>query len=224
MLVKSNNANFELYARFSNYKTFRPFYNFLCEVCERLRYKGFTYSVGKAKINVENKRKINLKWIMVRLIWLYSLPPYRPRPPLDVLSVSDHAVECSSLIKNIGVSFEESLSFVPHITATCKAAFFHLRNISRIRKFLTEDAAKTIIHSLVTSKLDYCNSILYGQPKYAIGILQYVQNCAARIIYQCKKYEHVTPLFKSLHWLHIEQRVKFKILVITFKHHHIMLT
>jgi hypothetical protein len=61
MLVKSNNANFELYARFSNYKTFRPFYNFLCEVCERLRYKGFTYSVGKAKINVENKRKINLK-------------------------------------------------------------------------------------------------------------------------------------------------------------------
>jgi hypothetical protein len=92
-----------------------------------------------------------------------------------------------------------------------------LHNILRIRKFLSEDAAKTIIHSLVTSKLDYCNSILYGQPKYAIGRLQYVQNCAARIIYQCKKYEHVTPLFKSLHWLPIEQRVKFKILVITFK-------
>jgi hypothetical protein len=133
--------------------------------------------------------------------------PYRPRPLLYVLSVSGHAVECSSLIENIGVSFKESLSFVPHITATCKAAFFHLRNISRIRKFLTEDAAKTIIHSLVTSKLDYCNSILYGQPKYAIGRLQYVQNCAARIIYQCKKYEHVTTLFKSLHWHPIEQRV-----------------
>jgi hypothetical protein len=66
---------------------------------------------------------------------------YRHRPPLHVLSVSGHAVECSSLIKNIGVSFEESLSFVPHITATCKAAFFNLNNILRIRKFLTEDAA-----------------------------------------------------------------------------------
>ncbi len=65
--------------------------------------------------------------------------------------------------------------------------------------------------------LAYCISILYGQPKYAIRRFQYVQNCAARLIYRCGKYEHVTLLFKSLHWLPIEQRIKFKTLVINFK-------
>jgi exonuclease III len=210
-IAREHDMNFHLYADDTQlYVTFSPISEENMEIA--------IYNTEKCVNTIEtwmmeNKLKMNNR--KTDLIVFSS--PYRPRPPLHLLSVSGHAVECSSLIKNIGVSFEESLSFVPHITATCKAAFFHLHNILRIRKFLSEDAAKTIIHSLVTSKLDYCNSILYGQPKYAIGRLQYVQNCAARIIYQCKKYEHVTPLFKSLHWLPIEQRVKFKILVITFK-------
>ena len=134
--------------------------------------------------------------------------PYRPRPLIDVLQVSGQMVECLPTIKSIGVLFDESLSFIPHVSSTCKAAFFHIRNISKIRKFLTEDTAKIIIHAFVTSRLDYCNSSLYGQPKYLIKRLQSVQNCAARIIFQCRKYDDVTALLKSLHWLPIEQRIK----------------
>ena len=74
-----------------------------------------------------------------------------------------------------------------------------------------------VIHAFVASKLDYCNSLLYGQPKHLIKRLPSVQNFAARIIFQCRKYDHVTPLLKSLHWLPIEQRIKFKLLIITFK-------
>ena len=136
-----------------------------------------------------------------------------------MLSVSGHAVECSSLIKNIGVSFEESLSFALTSLPLLKQRFFictTFRGLGySLLKILQKQSIRYYMDTAITDK--YCNSILYGQPKYAIGRLQYVQNCAARIIYQCKKYEHVTPLFKSLHWLHIEQRVKFKILVITFK-------
>ena len=136
------------------------------------------------------------------------------------MAISNEMVDCSSVVKNIGVLFDESLSMLPHVTATCKSAFFHLRNISKIRNFLTSDTTKTVVHAFVTSKLDYCNSLLYGQPKYVLKRLQYVQNCATRLIHQSQKYDHVTPLLINLHWFPVEQRIKFKILVITFKSLH----
>ena len=71
---------------------------------------------------------------------------------------------------------------VPHVNAVCQSSFFHLRNIGFIRKYLTYDAAKIIIHAFVVSKLDYCNSLLYGLPSYLIRKLQHVQNSAARLL------------------------------------------
>ena len=70
----------------------------------------------------------------------------------------------------------------PQVTAICKSAFYHLRRISLISKYLTVDAAQLLVHALVTSKLDYCNSLLYGLPKYLINQLQRVQNAAGRVI------------------------------------------
>ena len=64
---------------------------------------------------------------------------------------------------------------------------------------------------------DYCNSLLYGQPKCSLQRLQSVLNSAARLIHLSSRYEHVTPLLIQLHWLPIEQRITFKIAVITFK-------
>ena len=96
--------------------------------------------------------------------------------------------------------------------------FFYLRNIFEIRKFLSYDTCKTLIHAFVTARIDYCNSMLYGQPKCILKRLQSVLNSAARLIHLTSRYEHVTPLLIQLHcWLPIEQRVTFKIAVITFK-------
>ena len=75
----------------------------------------------------------------------------------------------------------------------------------------------SLVHAFITSKVDYCNSLLYGVPKYLLLRLQRVLNCAARIVFKSNKYDHITPLLKELHWLPIEQRIKFKILLITFK-------
>ena len=88
------------------------------------------------------------------------------------LTIFDETVNCSSTAKDIGVVLDDSMSMVPHITAVCKSAFFHLRNISKIRKFLTTETTKTLLHAFVTSKLDYCNSLLYGAPKYLLHRLQ----------------------------------------------------
>jgi len=77
------------------------------------------------------------------------------------------------------------MSMVPHTTAVCKSAFFQLRNISMIRKFHTTETTKTPVHAFVTSKIDYCDSLLFGAPKYLLHRLQRVFNFAAIIVYQC---------------------------------------
>ena len=69
----------------------------------------------------------------------------------------------------------------------------------------------------VTVRIDYCNSLLYGQPKCILRRLQSVLNSAARLIHLTSRHEHITPLLIQLHWLPIEHRITFKIAVITFK-------
>ena len=80
---------------------------------------------------------------------------YRPRPPLSSVDICDEIVSCSPSAHNIGVTFDQSLCTVPHVNAVCQSSFFHLRNIGFIRKYLTYDAAKIIIHAFVVSKLHF---------------------------------------------------------------------
>ncbi|XP_068723844.1 uncharacterized protein [Montipora capricornis] len=162
---------------------------------------------------VPNRLKLNQEKTEVLLF----SSPYRPRPNINDLTIADEVVNCSSTAKDIGVTLDESLPMAPHVTAVGKSAFFHLRNISMIRKFLNMETTKSLVHAFITSKVDYCNSLLYGVPKYLLLRLQRVLNCSARIVFKINKYDHITPLLKELHWLPIEQRIKFKILLITFK-------
>ena len=92
-----------------------------------------------------------------------------------------------------------------------------IRNISRIRWYLSTDAAKSLVHSFVSSKLDYCNSLLYGLPKYQLDKLQRVLNCAARVVAKIGRRDHITSTLISLHWLPISKRIEYKILLLTFK-------
>ena len=87
---------------------------------------------------------------------------HRDRPPLSHIDVVEERVLASPKASNIGVLFDESLSMVPQVTAICKSAFYHLRKISLIRKHLTFDAAQLLVHALVISKFDYCNSLLWS--------------------------------------------------------------
>ena len=99
---------------------------------------------------------------------------------------------------------------VPQVTATRKSAFYHLRKIRLIRKHLTFDAAQLLVQALVTSKLDYCNSLLYGLPKNVIKQLRRVQNAAARVVTLSPKFCHITPVLANLHWLSIYLRIELK--------------
>ena len=109
------------------------------------------------------------------------------------------------------------MSMLPHVESVSKSAFYHLRNISRIRKLLSTKTTETLAHAFVTSKLDHCNSLLYGVPKYVIQKLQSVQNAAARLITSSRKFDRITPVLFDLPWLPISERIKFKIILLKHK-------
>ena len=142
---------------------------------------------------------------------------FRSRSAINSVFVSDELIHPSSHVSNLGVVFDEGFLFDKHISSTCKAAFYHLRNIAHIRRYLGDSCLKTVVHALVMSRLDYCNSVLYGLPSYQITRLQHVQNAAARLTMRIQKFDHITPILISLHWLPIEARISFKILLLTYK-------
>ena len=117
---------------------------------------------------------------------------------------------------------DKHLSMEEHVKSICKSSQFHLYNIGRIRRFLTRESTEQLIHAFITSKLDYCNSLLCGLPAVQINKLQRIQNIAARIVTLTKSSSHITPQLKDLHWLPVAQRVKFKVLLLVFKCQHNM--
>ena len=106
---------------------------------------------------------------------------HRPSPPIATVAIGDAVINPSKTAQNISAVCDSSLSVEEHVKASCKSAFFHLSNIAQIRKHLPTQAAETLIHSFVTSKVDFCNSLLYGVPKQLIRKLQSIQNSVAKL-------------------------------------------
>ena len=162
-----------------------------------------------------SRNKLKLNRDKTELLVISS--KYRPRSSLDSILVGDHRVNRSDKARNIGVAFDETLSLDKHVSSVCKSALFHLWNIAKIRMYLTSDSTKTLVYAYVTCRLDNCNSLLLGSPKYMIQKLQRVQNCAARLVAGQPRAAHIRPVLKELHWLPVEQRITFKVLLLTFK-------
>ncbi len=127
------------------------------------------------------------------------------------------SVNSSSSARNLGVLFDSNLSFEKHVSSICKTAFFHLKNISKLRPMLSMSNAEILIHAFMTSRLDYCNALLGGCSGHLINKLQLVQNAAARVLSRTRKHDHISPVLSTLHWLPIKYRIHFKILLINYK-------
>ena len=124
---------------------------------------------------------------------------HRPRPPLESITVGRDVIHASHAAKNIGVWFDEFLSMDKQVKAVYKLPFFHLRNIAKIGKYISPTRCKIWIHAFITSKLDYCNSLLSVLRQDHINKLQLVLNCAARLLTGTRKREHISPILRSLH-------------------------
>ena len=131
---------------------------------------------------------------------------YRPRPSLDSISISEQVVKSSVSARNLGFIVDDSLSLEEHVHSISKSCYYHIRRIAKIQKY-----------AFITCRLDNGNALLYGLPKYLIQRLQAVQNCAARLVACKPRYARATPILRELHWLPVESRIIFKILLLVYK-------
>ena len=132
------------------------------------------------------------------------------------VNIAGASIALSTTLKLLGVHLDINLNISKHVNSVFKSCYFHLRALRHIRPTLDLDAAKLIGHALVSSRLDYCNSFLYGIPELSISKLQRVQNALARVVLHKKSATSAGPLLNSLHWLPVHLRINFKIATITY--------
>ena len=135
--------------------------------------------------------------------------------PVQTVTIGTSSVSPSVVARNLGVAFDNDLKLTQHVIKICQSAAVAVYKIGQIRKYLDLKTTERLIHAFVTSRLDFCNSLLYGLPQYLIGKLQRVQNSAARLT--AGKRDHVSDILRELHWLPINERIEYKLLLITYK-------
>ena len=133
------------------------------------------------------------------------------------LNSTGSLIPLSHSTKLLGAHLDDTLSFNLHVSKTVSSSFIILKNVRSIRKLLTPDAVATLIHSIITSKLDQCNSLLFNVSLTNLAKLQRIQNFALRTVLNLHPRSHVTQHFQDLHWLTVDQRIHFKTLTLTFK-------
>ena len=165
-------------------------------------------------------------WMMCNMLQLnrekteffVALSPHiKNQMPAVTLQVGNDIIRPSDTVRNLGVIFDTSMTMRNQISSLSRSVSFHLRNISRIRRFLDNDSCNDIIRSLIISRLDYGNALLMGANITDIARLQTLQNWAAKLIYRANKMDHVSPILQKLHWLPIKDRIIFKVMLYVFK-------
>ena len=123
----------------------------------------------------------------------------------------------SSSAHNSGVIFDSELALKEQVNKFCQLANLETRRIGSIRQCLFVEAIRTLLCSLVLSRLDNCNAVLAGSLQVLLDEIQIVINCSARLIYKTPKSAHITPLLFDLHWLPISSRIQYKIALTCFR-------
>jgi len=149
---------------------------------------------------------------------IIGTPQQRSKLTATTLTFQGTQLTPTDSTRNLGFIFDKDLSAKQHISSVCKTSYFQIRQLRQVRSSLDRNSAIILANSLVSSKLDYCNSLYYNLPAVSLDRLQKVQNALARVVVpSVRRHHHITPTLINLHWLPIRQRISFKIAAITFK-------
>ena len=136
---------------------------------------------------------------------------------LSEITIGKSNAVLASSVRDLGVTLDCHLDMNAHVNQLCKSASFSLRRVGQVRRYLDNATTEKLTHALITSKLDQCNSLLYGLPDKEICKIQRIQNSTARLVTRTKRQEHITPVLRRLHWLPIRNRIIYKIFLLTLK-------
>ncbi len=146
--------------------------------------------------------------------WLFGPSDSYDFGDLDHGDPSPYVTPCA---KNLGVLFDSGLKFDKQINAVVNSCFYHLRRLAKVKPVLSLKNFEIVIHAFITSRLDYYNSLYYGANQSSISRHQIVQNAVARLLTGSRKFDRISPILTSLHWLPVKLRIEFKILDFVFK-------
>ena len=189
-----------------------------------LKQDGLTSSLKKLEMCIaevkewfdQSKLKINSnKTEFVVFISRYN--QHKVNLSKCVLHVGSDTIYPSKCAKNLGSYLDENLSMKEHVSTAVRSVYWNIRSVGKIRRYLDGNTCASLLNALVTSRLDYNNSLLFGVPDTILNMLQAVQNHAARILTGTRMSDHITPVLISLHWLPVRERIKYKILVTVYK-------
>ena len=137
--------------------------------------------------------------------------------PTVELNIGNSSIQPTPSVRNLGVLFDSNMSMSVHIANLRRNISFHLRNMSRIRRFRDYNSCHHVARALILSRLDYGNSLLFGSNESDLNKLQSLQNWAARLVCGGSKRDSASPLLKELHWLPLRQRIIYKLCVHIYK-------
>ncbi len=133
---------------------------------------------------LQNKLKLNDDKTIFMLL---GKKPQTIKVVFDSVIIGESYIESSQKCVNLDAGFDDEMSMKHHVNRVCKSGYYHLRNISRIKKCLNSDALQTVVQAFISTKLDYCNSLLAGIPECVMKKMQYLQNSAARVVSGTRK-------------------------------------
>jgi hypothetical protein len=147
----------------------------------------------------------------------FTTPRRIQQLPASAISIDGHDLLPIVSARNLGVYFDSHLGMrrlIDVITATCYAT---LRQLRAVRRYVSQPVMQSLVTSLVLSRLDHFNCVLFCRPASSIRRLQSVENAAARLVFNIRRSDHVTDALVSVHWLRVAERIRFKMVVMAFR-------
>ena len=161
--------------------------------------------------------RLKLNQGKTELIWFHCRRGVDVHTNMFCVPMSDSTIYPKGVVWDLGVLLDEELTMRPFVHSIVRTCFYHLLRIRQVKTSLDGPSVQMLIQALVTSRIDYCNSILFDLPACTIRPLQLVQNAAARMVTNIDRREHVSPILRQLHWLPVAKRVVFKIAILMYK-------
>lgn len=160
--------------------------------------------------------RLQLNADKTEFMWCATAKRLRQLPATTIRIGSDHILPSSS-VRDLGVYIDADLSMRTHVQRTVASCFAVLRQLRSVRRSLSPTVLRTLVVSLVLTRLDYGNATLAGIPAYQLRRLQAVMNAAARFVANLPRSAHVTATLADLHWLRVAERIQFKLATLTYR-------